>query len=71
MKRTTDLTIPEGISEMEIETFEVENETDPSVILEKLLTTDPKIDGENVADVKDYTIAIYLNKIKSFVSFER
>jgi hypothetical protein len=24
---------------------------------------DPKIDGENVADVKDYAIAIYLNKI--------
>jgi hypothetical protein len=39
----------------------VENETDPSVI-EKLNTTDPKIDGENVADVKDYAIAIYINK---------
>jgi hypothetical protein len=52
MKRTTDLLIPEGISEMEIETFEVENETDPSVILEKLLTTDPKLMEKTLQTLK-------------------
>lgn len=71
MKRTEELKIPEGITAAEIEAFEIENETDPGVILEKLLTTDPKIDGENVADVKDYAIAIYINKVteSSFIRF--
>jgi hypothetical protein len=61
MKRTTDL-IQKVYQKWKLKS-EVENETDPSVILEKLLTTDPKIDGENVADVKDYAIAIYINKV--------
>jgi hypothetical protein len=37
---------------MEIETFEVENETDPSVILEKLLTTDPKLMEKTLQTLK-------------------
>lgn len=71
MKRNEEVQFPEGITEAEAERFEIENETDPSVILEKLLKADPKVDGSKVSDVKEYAIALYITKVtqKSFVNF--
>jgi N12 class adenine-specific DNA methylase len=71
MKRNDELQYPEGITEEEANRFELENETDPSVILEKLQNTEIKLDGANASDFKDFAIASFINKVtqSSFVRF--
>jgi N12 class adenine-specific DNA methylase len=71
MKRTEELQYPEGITPEEVSRFELENETDPSIILDKLDSIEINLDGATASDFKDFAIASFINKVtqSTFIRF--